>query len=60
MVSRSERFYGTRQCLCNKGKVFETGNSHEILINCGVEDEGSKSNVLCCLWIIRWCLKLID
>ncbi|CAJ2632408.1 unnamed protein product [Trifolium pratense] len=46
MVSRSERFYGT-SVYATKAKFCESGNFHEILIKCGVEDEGSKSNVLC-------------
>jgi hypothetical protein len=46
MVSRIERFSGT-SVYSTKAKFSESGNSHEILIKNGVEDEGSKSNVLC-------------
>ncbi|XP_004494145.1 uncharacterized protein [Cicer arietinum] len=46
MVSRSERFNGTG-IYPTKVKFSETGIVHDLLIKFGVEEEGSKSHVLC-------------
>lgn len=43
MVSRSEIFYSTA-VYATKAKFCDTGIDHEIVIKCGVDEEGSKSN----------------
>ncbi|OIW11328.1 hypothetical protein TanjilG_20477 [Lupinus angustifolius] len=43
MVSRSELFFNSTNVYATKAKFCETGISHDIVIKCGVVDEGSKS-----------------